>query len=311
MKVYRDIREFNSAHRPIITIGTFDGVHLGHRKIINRIQEIKAAGGGETFVFTFDPHPRKVLFPGQRDLKLLSTTAEKISLLEKSGVDHVLLFPFSRKFAELSADAYVRTILVEQLRAGTLVIGYDHRFGNNREGDIHLLRQYGKQLDFSIEEIPAQDIDNINISSTRIRKALEEGEVKTAAVLLGYTWFMEGLVVKGKQLGRKIGYPTANMQISDPDKLIPRTGVYVVEVELEGNNYRGMMSIGVNPTTDKDEQVKLEVNIFDFEQEIYGRNIKVSLKERLRDEEKFDNLEELIKQLHKDKERSLQVFLSQ
>lgn len=308
MKVYYNIQTFVGVKNPITTIGTFDGVHLGHQKIIRRLMEIKKEQGGETAIFTFDPHPRAILFPEKEDLKLITTTSEKISLLEKAGIDHLIVFPFTHDFSQISADTYIRDVLIRQLKIKTLVIGYDHRFGSNREGNIETLVKYGKELNFEVEEIPAQDIDNIIISSTKIRKALEEGDVKTANSGLGYTYFFEGLVVKGKQLGRTIGYPTANIGIKDPLKLIPKIGVYAVVVYVEGITYKGMLSIGMNPTTDSDGIVKLEVNIFDFDKDIYGNSIKVGLIERLRDEEKFSTLEELKLQLALDKKNSLEIF---
>ncbi len=308
MKVYYDIQAFEGVEKPIATIGTFDGVHLGHKKIISRLLEIKRQQGGETLIFTFDPHPRSILFPEQKDLKLITSTDEKIGLLEKMGIDHVLVFPFTAEFSGISADSYVRDFLVKQLNIKTLVIGYDHRFGNNREGNIETLIKYSKELNFGVEEIPAQDIDNINISSTRIRKALEEGDIKTANTYLGYTYFFEGIVVKGKQLGRTIACPTANIEIKETLKLIPQIGVYAVFVTIEGVVYKGMMSIGMNPTTDTDGLIKLEVNIFDFDRDIYGSRIKVQVVERLRNEEKFSNLEELKARLALDKENSLKVL---
>lgn len=285
----------------IVTIGTFDGVHLGHQKIIKRLTDLKSKEGGETVLFTFDPHPRKVLFPDQTDLKLITTTEEKCGLLETLGIDHVLVFPFTKAFSQMHATEYISEIIAKGLHTKRLVIGYDHRFGSNREGNIDTLKALSHTYHFEVEEIPAQEINQLNISSTRIRKAIEDGDVETANAFLGYSFFVTGLVVKGKQLGRTIGYPTANIQLADPDKLIPKIGVYAVNVVLDSVTHQGMLNVGVNPTTDSDNRIKIEVNIFDFDEEIYGRSLKVEFVKWIRNEEKFANLEELKQALANDK----------
>lgn len=301
MRIFHHISEITSISNSIITIGTFDGVHLGHQKIIKRLVELKEKQGGETLLFTFAPHPRKVLFPEQKDLKLITTTEEKCELLKKFGIDNVLVFPFTKEFSQMNADQYISEIIAQGLKTKTLVIGYDHRFGSNREGNIDTLKLYSKQFNFEVEEISAQEINQLNVSSTRIRKAIEEGDIDVANEFLGYSFFVTGTVVKGKQLGRTIGYPTANIHVVDSDKLIPKIGVYAVNVEHNNKRYKGMLNVGVNPTTDTDNKIKIEVNIFDFDKEIYGDGIKVGFVKRIRNEEKFANLDELKQALANDK----------
>lgn len=292
----------------IVTIGTFDGVHLGHQKILQRLQELKQQTGLKTVVLTFDPHPRKILFPGQKDLKLITLVDEKLELLEKYGVDVTVVYPFSKAFSELNSEAYVRGILLRQLNVKHLVIGYDHKFGKDRQGDINTLRGFSASCGFTIEEISARDIDSIAISSSRIRKALEEGNLDLAGDYLGHPFLLSAGVVKGKQLGRSLGYPTANLKPEEEEKILPSIGVYFVQVSVLGKKHFGMMSIGYNPTTDHDHMVKLEVNIFDFNADIYGQNLKLIFLKRLRDEKKFANLNELKAQLQRDKEQCLDLI---
>lgn len=301
MLIYNNISELSNLTNAIVTIGTFDGIHLGHQKIIKRLVELKKNQGGEIVIFTFDPHPRKILFPEQLDLKLITTTEEKCDLFQKFGVDYVLVFPFTREFSQLNANEYVSDIIVKGLKTKTLVIGYDHRFGSNREGNIDTLKQLSEVYNFNIEEIPAQEINQLNISSTRIRKAIEDGDIITANAFLGYPFFITGKVMKGKQLGRTIGYPTANLLIKDTDKLLPKIGVYAVKVFIGANSFKGMLNIGLNPTTDFDVNVKIEVNIFDFDKDIYDEILKVEFIKRIRDEQKFANLDELKSALANDK----------
>ncbi len=292
----------------IVTIGTFDGVHLGHQKILDRLQNLKQTLNLSTVVLTFTPHPRKVLFPQQKDLKLITLVDEKLELLNKNNVDVSVVYPFDIAFSQLDAEEYIKTILVKQLNVKHLVIGYDHKFGKNREGSIDTLKQFSQKYNFTVEEISAKDIDNINISSSKIRHAIDEGNVELATVFLGHNFFINAQVVKGKKLGNTIGYPTANLKLDDTDKLIPKIGVYFVEAVFENSNYYGMMNVGTNPTVTDDLSVKLEVNIFEFNQDIYGKRIKIKFVKRIRDEEKFSNLNELIKQLHLDKEACLALI---
>lgn len=292
----------------IVTIGTFDGVHLGHQKILSRLTELKKQTGLKTVVLTFDPHPRKILFPEQKDLKLLTLVDEKLELLDKYGVDVAVVYPFSRQFSQLDSELYIKEILLKQLNVKHLVIGYDHKFGMNRTGDINTLKKYAPDNDFTVEEISAKDIDNIAISSSKIRKALEEGNIDMASEFLGHRFFLNATVVKGKQLGRTIGYPTANLKTEGAEKIIPKMGVYFVEIIVDGVKHAGMMNIGTNPTTDADDAIKLEVNIFDFNDDIYGKQIQLNFLKRLRDEKKFANLNGLIEALHQDKEDCLRLM---
>jgi riboflavin kinase / FMN adenylyltransferase len=292
----------------IVTIGTFDGVHLGHQKILKRLFELKQETGLKTVVLTFEPHPRKVLFPDQKNLRLITTINEKLELFEKYGVDVAVVYPFTSEFSKLESELYVRQILIKQLNVNYLVIGYDHRFGKDRQGDIHTLKEFAAAEDFLIEEISAKDIDNIAVSSSKIRKALEEGDLDLATNYLGHRFFLSGLVIKGKQLGKTIGFPTANIKPEAEEKIIPRTGVYFVSVELNGLKFYGMTNIGYNPTTDLDRQIKIEVNIFDFDQDIYGVTLKIILLKRLRDEEKFENLEMLTQQLYLDRNNCFELI---
>ncbi len=301
MRIFHNISETSDLKDTIVTIGTFDGVHLGHQKILKKLVELKNKNGGETLLFTFDPHPRKVLFPEQRDLKLITTTQEKCELLKQFGIDNVLVFPFTIEFSKMSAEDYISNIISETLKTKTLVIGYDHRFGSNREGNIETLKQVSSDYYFDLIEIPAQEINQLNISSTRIRKAIEEGEIEVANSFLGYSFFMSGIVIKGKQLGRTIGYPTANIELLDLDKIKPKTGVYAVNVVIDQIKFKGMLNVGCNPTTDSDRIQKIEVNIFDFNKDIYGKIIKIEFIKHLRNEVKFANLDELKEQLAKDK----------
>ncbi len=308
MQVVQSIQNFKKGNPVILTIGTFDGVHLGHKKIIERLRKIKEAQGGEIVVLTFDPHPRKVLFPEQKDLKLLNSVSEKIDLLEALGVDTVIVQPFTLEFANLSSEDYIKSILVDQIGVQTLVIGYDHRFGKNREGGLEKLKAVENDFGFKVEEIPAHDINEVNISSTQIRKALELGDLSKANEFLGYSYFFNGTIVEGKKLGRTIGFPTANIKNEEADKLIPATGVYAVKVSTVYGKHLGMMNIGYNPTTDTDNKRKVEVNIFDFDKDLYNTLVKVELVYKLRDEKKFANLDELKAQLASDKLNALKLL---
>lgn len=297
-------------HSPsIVTIGTFDGVHLGHQKILQRLQELKEQTGLKTIVLTFEPHPRKVLFPEQKDLKLITLIDEKLELLDRYGVDVTVVYPFSKQFAQQSSEDYIENILRKELNVKHLVIGYDHKFGKDRKGDINTLKQYAEiHKTFLVEEISAKDIDNIAVSSSKIRKALEEGNMELANESLGHSFFINAQVIRGKQLGRELGYPTANLKIAGEEKIIPKTGVYFVEVIFEEKKYFGMMSVGVNPTTDNDNNLKLEVYMFDFNQDIYEKTIQVNFLKYLRNEKKFANLNELKSALQQDKKNCLQLI---
>jgi len=292
---------------PVVTTGTFDGVHLGHQKIISRLKDVARENNGETVLLTFFPHPRMVLFPEDNDLKLISTQDEKIELLEKYGIDHLIIHPFTKEFSRLTSIEFVRNILVNSIKTKRLVIGYNHHFGRNREGSFEHLKEYGPLYGFEVEEIPAKDIDSIEISSTKIRHALQEGDVKTANSYLGHDFSITGRVVDGKKIGREIGYPTANIFVEDKYKIIPADGVYAVKVRHDNSFYGGMLNIGNNPTVNGKHKT-IEVNIFDFNKDIYEENATIYFIERLRDEVKFNGLEELKDQLAIDKIDSLRIL---
>ncbi len=300
MKVYRNIDEFQKLDNAIVTTGTFDGVHVGHQKIIKRLKEIAHKEIGETVLLTFFPHPRMVLFPENDELKLLTTEEEKISLLKFYGVDHLIIHPFTKEFSRLSSAEFVRNILVNKIGTQKLVIGYNHHFGRNREGTFEHLKEFGPIYGFDVEEIPAQDIDSINVSSTKIRHAIITGDIKTANLYLGHSYSLSGHVITGNKIGRTIGFPTANILIKQNYKMIPLDGVYAVDVFLKGEKYAGMLNIGNRPTIGTNEKT-IEVNIFEFDQDIYNQEIVVSFKDRIRDEIKFKDLNALIDQLKKDK----------
>ncbi len=304
MHVYTDLSSFTDIERPVLTTGTFDGVHLGHQTILHRLKEVAQREEGQSTLFTFYPHPRMVLHPHDNDLKLLTTQKEKSELLEAAGLDHLVIVPFSRTFSRMHALDFVRDVLVDRMRIHAMVIGYDHRFGRNREGDISLLRQLGEAYDFSVEEIPAQEIDHVKVSSTKVREALLKGDVGLAADLLGHTYSLTGVVVKGDQRGRAIGFPTANVGGIDPFKLLPAKGVYAVNVTLKDGVFKGMMNIGVRPTVEGGGDRTLEVNIFDLDRDLYGEPITIRLRHHLRDEVRFNGLDALKAQLLKDREHA-------
>jgi len=308
MKVYRELADslplFTKA---VVTIGTFDGVHMGHRQIINQLKEEAKAIGGETVIITFHPHPRKIISSVPGDIKLLTTLDEKIILLEDAGIDHLVVVPFNHLFANQTADQYVKDFLYKYFHPHTVIIGYDHRFGKGREGNYALLEQYGKELGFQVKEISEHLRNKVSVSSTKIRHALIGNDIDTANELLGYPYFFEGLVVEGNKLGRTIGYPTANLHISSEEKLVPGNGVYAVTISgirpSIATVFKGMMNIGVRPTVDGKKRV-IEVNIFDFDADIYGQTIQIQVHAYLRGEIKFDGLPELKIQLQKDKEEA-------
>lgn len=282
----------------VVTIGTFDGVHVGHKKIIRRLVKIAKKESLQAVVLTFFPHPRMVV-QKDTDIKMLNTIDEKNKLMEAEGIDHLVVKKFTKQFSRLSAQDYVREVLVETLHVKHIIIGYDHHFGRNRTANINDLKAFGEIYDFKVTEISAQDIDEVTVSSTKIRKALLEGDIKTANTFLGYNFMLTGKVVKGKGLGKQLNYPTANIRIEEPYKLIPKNGVYVVKANIKDAIVFGMMNIGTNPTVDGKVQ-SIEVHFFNFSQDIYGKILEVEILERLRDEQKFDSLEELKNQLSKD-----------
>jgi len=336
MKIYHDLNNFKKLPYQVVTSGTFDGVHIGHQKVLARLNEIVKAcpeqregTKGESVVITFWPHPRLVLFPEEKDLKLLSTSEEKQRILSQYNIDHLIVINFSKKFAQLSSEDFIKDILVEKIGTKKLVIGYNHRFGKNREGDFEHLKANAAVYGFEIEEIPRQVIDNIAISSTKIRKALLAGDVKTARHYLDRPYSITGKVVRGDHLGRKLGFPTANIQLDEVTKLVPADGVYAVRIETQITqilntdytparhpqgysmagedkklNHNGMMNIGHKPTVSGMNKT-LEVNVFDFNNELYGEQITISFIERIRKERKFSDVDKLKEQLVKDKAEAL------
>ena len=303
MKLFHSIQSFSSNKPTIVTIGTFDGVHLGHKKILQQIIENATAQNCESLVLTFFPHPRMVLHEGT-DMKQLNTLDEKISLLEDLGIDNLVIHPFNKEFSRLTAEEFVKTVLVDTFKLKKIVIGYDHRFGRNRTANINDLVEFGQQFGFEVEQISAEEINEVSISSTKIRKALEEGNITLANDYLGYHYCMTGKVSKGKQLGRTIGYPTANIKIEEDYKLIPQNGVYIVKSSIEEKTVYGMMNIGTQPTVDGTSQT-IEVHFFDFNKDLYNTKITVSLLKRIRSEQKFDSIDALKNQLALDKITSL------
>ncbi|MCC6369708.1 MAG: bifunctional riboflavin kinase/FAD synthetase [Bacteroidia bacterium] len=300
MLVIENTEHFRIESPTIVTIGTFDGIHLGHQKILNRLNELKKTTGLKTVVFTFEPHPRKVLFPEQKDLKLLNSTPEKLELLEQMGIDVAVVFPFNKTFAQMDVETYISHVLIKELNVKHLVIGYDHKFGINRSGDINTLIEYSPKYNFLVEEISVKDIDHIAISSSKIRKHLEDGNVEMVNTYLGHHYILNGTVVKGKQLGRQLGYPTANLLPDSTEKLIPKPGVYFTEVLVNNRHFFGMLNIGTNPTTDTDNGIKIEVHLLDFNEDIYHQPIRLTFLKRLRDEKKFNGLAELMAAIEQD-----------
>ncbi len=292
MKVYRSLEEFNRLEYAVVTTGTFDGVHFGHQKIINRLEELAKQNQGESVIITFFPHPRLVLFPEDNDLKLINTLDEKIELLEKSGIDHLIIIPFTKEFSRLSSLEFIQQILVDKIGTKKLVIGYDHHFGKNREGSFEHLKHYSTEYGFDLEEIPEQDINDVAVSSTKIRKAILEGNVNIANKYLGYNFSLRGIVKKGDQIGRTLGFPTANISLAETYKIIPADGIYAVNVYLAERMLQGMLYIGDRPTVNGKSKV-IEVNIFDFSSDVYDQLIKVEFLQYIRGDKYFKSLEEL------------------
>lgn len=302
MKIFHSINDFSSEKKTILTLGTFDGVHIGHKKILDRVIQKTKNQDCESLVLTFFPHPRMVLQGS--DIKLLNTIDEKVDLLEQIGIENLVIHPFDETFSRLTAEEFVKTILVDRFRIQKIIIGYDHRFGRNRTADINDLIAFGKQYNFEVEQISVQEINAISVSSTKIRKALVAGEIALANEYLGYNYFLTGVVVKGKQLGRTIGFPTANLKIEENYKLIPQNGVYIVKSIINQKIVFGMMNIGFNPTVGGESQT-IEIHFFDFNEDLYNQKIAVSMLEYIRSEEKFESVDLLKEQLEKDKQTAI------
>ncbi len=309
MQVHADLDELPEFRNAVITIGTFDGVHMGHRQVIDSLKAEAARIGGETVLITFHPHPRKIVSSAILGIRLINTLEERIELLEKLGIDHLVIVPFTEHFANQSATEYIDNFLIDKFHPHTIIIGFDHRFGRDRQGDYRLLEQCAPTYNYQLKEIPKHILEHISISSTNIRQALVDTEVEKASMLLGYDFYFTGVVVHGDKLGRELGYPTANLHIPDEEKIIPGNGIYAVYAQPEGEEQvcKGMMSIGFRPTVEGKTRV-VEVNIFDFDKDIYGKKLKVFVRKYLREEWKFDTLEALVKQIDQDKIDSLAVL---
>lgn len=306
MVTVQSIKEYDKEHSTVITIGTFDGVHIGHRKILERLIKDANVSDFKSMVLTFFPHPRMVL-QKDADIKLINTIEEKTKILKDIGLDYLIIHPFTSDFSRLSATEFVRDLLVNELQIKKIIIGYDHRFGRNRTANITDLVAFGSTFDFEVEEISAQEIDDVSVSSTKIRKALEDGDIQTANAYLGYKYMLTGTVKKGKGLGRQLNFPTANLHIEEVYKLIPKNGVYIVQSEMNDTIVYGMMNIGFNPTVSGKEKT-IEVNFFDFDQDLYDKKLQIDIIERIRDEHKFESVDALKEQLFKDKEISLSII---
>jgi riboflavin kinase/FMN adenylyltransferase len=325
MHIYYHTDELPAFRKSVVTIGSFDGVHTGHTQILEQLRQEADRIGGETVIVTFYPHPRKVVRAGSAEVRLLNTLEEKIQLLSWRQIRHLVVVPFTETFSQLSADAYIRDFLLKKFHPNTVIIGYDHRYGKGRQGDYHLLEQFSRSEGFVLQEIPVHLLDAVSVSSSRIREAIGQGDIAEANELLGYPYFFTGQVVEGRRLGRTIGFPTANLRIGDPEKLIPADGVYAVEISpvdsssifltapttvvaptaapWEGAGLKGMMNIGMRPTVDGRERT-IEVNIFDLDQDLYGKELRVSVRKYLRGEQKFGGLDMLKVQLGKDRENA-------
>ena len=298
MRVHTSISAYDSDVPAVVTIGTFDGVHIGNKEIIKRLNDVAAKENLESVVLTFFPHPRMVL-QKESDIKLINTITERKEILSKTGLQHLIVHPFTSQFSRLTALEFVRDILVNKLHVKKIIIGYDHRFGRNRTADINDLKEYGKAYDFEVEEISAQQLDAVAVSSTKIRKALDAGDIQTANDYLGYPFALHGTIVKGKGIGRTMGFPTANLDIAESYKIIPKNGVYLVQTLIDGKNIFGLMSIGTNPTVGGTSQT-IETYFLDFERNLYGANITIEMLTKIRDEEKFASVEALQEAIKKD-----------
>ena len=311
MRIYKGIDELGAFKNSVVTIGTFDGAHKGHQKILSRLNDRAKETQGESILFTFYPHPRMIVFPENHNLKLLQTIDEKIESLASFGLDNLIIYPFTKEFSRLTAFEFVRDILVEKLKVKTLVIGYDHQFGRNREGDLAFLKETAKIFDFDVEEISAEEVQEVNVSSTKIRQSLNNGNIERANEFLGRPFLCTGIVVEGRRLGRELGFPTLNIEVNNEHKILPKDGVYAVKVQIQDQHFKGMMNIGQNPTVQNntEQEKKLEVHIFDFDKEVYGAEVKVFFQKFVRDEKTFSNLEELKSQLIQD-EKSVRTYFN-
>ncbi|QHV95007.1 bifunctional riboflavin kinase/FAD synthetase [Spirosoma endbachense] len=309
MIVHRGLDDISPLTNAVVTSGTFDGVHRGHQTILARLTEVAQTSEGESVLITYWPHPRTVVSNDSQDLKLLTTLDEKIELIEQAGVNHLVAIPFTRSFSELTSEQYIRQILIDKIGTKKLVIGYDHRFGRDREGGFDYIQAHQSEYGFEVEEIPRQDVEAVGVSSSKIRTALQEGNIHTANLFLGRQYNLTGTIVKGQQLGRTIGFPTANLQVDDLIKLVPANGVYAVDVVQAGQVYGGMLNIGFRPTVAGTHQT-IETYIFDFDKDIYGEHMTLRFREFLRPEQKFEGLPALVAQLKRDEETARAILQS-
>lgn len=309
MAVFFDIDHLPEFKNVVLTIGTFDGVHQGHKAILHKVTQHAKIVNGESVLISFDPHPRKLLFPHQ-PLGIITPLSQKLQLITDAGIQHIVVVPFTKEFSEFSAQQYIEDFLVRRFNPHSIVIGYDHRFGHDRRGDLSLLEQYAAQYNYELIEIPAQLIEDATVSSTKIRQAINNGDMEYVSHMLGRNYSLSGVVVHGNQLGRTIGYPTANLQPSDTEQIIPGIGIYAIYAIYDGIQYSAMLSIGYNPTVTDKKELRIEANIFDFDKDIYGQQLTMVFIKKLRGEEKFSSLDALTDQLHKDKEDTLQVINS-
>lgn len=308
MRIIRNLEAAIQFTAPIVTLGTYDGVHIGHQEILKNLVKKAKESNKESVLFTFDPHPRIVLDPINHSVKLIDTLEERLVKLEKTGLDTVVLFPFTKEFSQLSAREFVKSILVDKLNVSEMMVGYDHHFGKNRQGNFEELKVLGSEFGFNVSQIQAVDFNGETVSSTKIRKSILEGKTDVVTQYLGQPYQFNGEVVKGNQLGRTIGFPTANIQISDKNKIVPANGVYAVEIDFNGDRLKGVMNIGTKPTVQDSLQIHLEVFIFDFSSDIYGENLRVFVRDFIRSEQRFSSLDELKLQLRKDEESAREIL---
>lgn len=309
MIVHRGLDDLQPLPNAVVTSGTFDGVHRGHQTILARLTEIAKDSNGQSVLTTYWPHPRTVVSNDSQDLKLLTTLDEKVALLDRAGVDHLVIIPFTRSFSELSSEEFIQQVLIDKIGTKKLVIGYDHRFGRDRQGGFDYIQAHQSEYGFDVEEIPRQDVEAVGVSSSKIRTALNEGNIHTANLFLGRQYNLTGTIVKGQQLGRTIGFPTANLQVDDPNKLVPANGVYAVDVNYGGQTFGGMLNIGFRPTVAGTNQT-IETYIFDFEKDIYGEHMTLRFRDFLRPEQKFEGLPALVAQLNRDEEAARAILAS-
>ncbi len=307
MAIFYDIKELPAFNNAVITVGTFDGVHKGHRAILDEVVKHATWAKGESVLLTFEPHPRKLLFPDQ-PFGIITPLQKKIQLITDSGIDHVVVVPFTKDFARLSAKEYIENFMVNIFHPHCIIIGYDHRFGNDRKGDIKLLEEFAPLYNYELIEIPPQMIDEATVSSTKVRNAITDGRMEDACQMLDRNYSLKGTVVHGNKLGRTLGYPTANLHPVEPEQIIPSLGIYAIRAMFQSKIYEGMLSIGFNPTVSDKMERRIEANLFEFDQDIYSETLEIIFVKKLREEQKFDSIDALIQQLHNDKELSLSIL---